>query len=345
MNLNGKKIFIECSPGIGDLVVLSPILRGLKEKYPDCKLTIMSKRSSLRVIERLPYVDSICPMDEGKARIIRGMWGQDCVIFINYKPMLLALAKGMRIPHRAGPCKNKYKKWGLCTHYFPYDEKSPVDLRQTDYFMEHICEALDIPAFQYSEETEISAPTGQEIRRAEEKLEAKGHLSGRSYICISPFGNTEVDLPVNKVREIAEKILGEYGDEIVFLGGRRNEELAQMLEGLSSERLIDMSGETTLADMIVILRGARLHLCADSGPMHISSGLRTPTLPVFTSGNPRRWAPRAYCHPLSLNLSCSPCKGGRHLCRDKKCVNDITAKMILACMGDAEREGMSGKKF
>ena len=104
-DLNNKKIFIECSPGVGDLVVLSPILRALKERYPSCILTIMSKRNSLHVIERLPYVDHICPMDEGTKVILKKMWRQDYVIFINYKPLLFALAKLIGVPHRIGPCK------------------------------------------------------------------------------------------------------------------------------------------------------------------------------------------------------------------------------------------------
>lgn len=343
MGINGKKIFIECSPGIGDLVVLSPILRSLKGKYPSCELTIMSRRNSLRVIERLPYVDKVCPMDEGKAKIIKGMLGQDYVIFINYKPMLFALAKIMGISHRIGPCKDKHKKWGLCTHYFPYDEITPNDIRQTDYFMEHICEALNIPVLPYSEQTEVSAPTAQEVQCAKEKLEAKGYNGEHSYICISPFGNTEIDLPINKLKETVELMLCEYADEIVFLGGRKNVELTQMIKELSSDRLIDMSGETTLADMIVILRGARVHLCADSGPMHISSALKTPTLPVFTSGNPHRWAPRAFCYPFSLYLPCSPCKDGKHRCEDKKCVNNIKANLIVQKMKESCDNAMDGK--
>lgn len=334
MGINGKKIFIECSPGIGDLVVLSPILRALKEKYPSCELTIMSRRNSLRIIERLPYVDKICPMDEGAARILKGMWGQDYVIFINYKPMLFALAKIMGVSHRIGPCKDKHKKWGLCTHYFPYDETTPNDIRQTDYFMEHICEALNIPVLPYSEQTEVSAPTAQEVQFAKEKLEAKGHNGERSYICISPFGNTAVDIPVNKIKEIVGLMLDEYTDEIVFLGGKKNTELTQMIKAFSSDRLIDMSGETTLSDMISILEGARIHLCADSGPMHISSAVKTQTFPVFTTASPQRWAPRTFCCPISLNLSCSPCKDGKHRCQDKKCINNITAKIILKNMRD-----------
>lgn len=328
-DLNNKKIFIECSPGVGDLVVLSPILRALKERYPSCILTIMSKRNSLHVIERLPYVDHICPMDEGTKVILKKMWRQDYVIFINYKPLLFALAKLIGVPHRIGPCKEKNKKWGLCTKYFQYDEHVPDNLHQSKYFMSHICEALEIDALKYSNQTEISAPQKAEIEATKKIFEENGHTPGKGYVCISPFANTALDIPNSTINVIVNYLLKRYEYEIVFLGMQSDQSLRDMIGKIDSSRLIDMTNKTNMMDLIYILKNARLLLCSDSGPMHISAAVGTLTVPIFTTANICQWTPQTNCYPISLNLPCSPCKAGRHICKNQKCINELSPDIII----------------
>ena len=40
MDLANKKILITSCGGLGDLIVFTPALRRLKEKYPSCRLTL-----------------------------------------------------------------------------------------------------------------------------------------------------------------------------------------------------------------------------------------------------------------------------------------------------------------
>ena len=56
---DGAKIFIENSPGIGDLIMLTPVLRAIKDKYPHSDITLASWGSGLSVIERIPYIDHV----------------------------------------------------------------------------------------------------------------------------------------------------------------------------------------------------------------------------------------------------------------------------------------------
>lgn len=328
-DLNNKKIFIECSPGVGDLVVLSPILRALKERYPSCILTIMSKRNSLRVIERLPYVDYICPMDEGTKVILKNMWKQDYVIFFNYKPLIFALAKLIGVPHRIGPCKEKNKKWGLCTKYFQYDEHVPDNLNYSRYFMSHICKALEISELRYGAQTQISIPTKMEIEATKNKFKRSGHIPEKAYICIAPYANTALDIPQSMISVITNYLLKRYKYEIVFLGMKSDQSLKDMIKKMESPRLIDMTNKTNMMDLISILKNSKLLLCSDSGPMHLSAAVGTATVPIFTTANICQWAPRTNCYPISLNLPCSPCKAGRYICKDQKCIKNLSPNVVI----------------
>ena len=61
--LNGKRVFIEISPGIGDLIMATPVFRRIKALFPLCVLTVASQNAnSLETVKRLPYIDSVFPV-------------------------------------------------------------------------------------------------------------------------------------------------------------------------------------------------------------------------------------------------------------------------------------------
>ena len=55
--LNGKHIFIEDGDGIGDLIMVTPTLRKIKELYPEAILTFATFGKCLEIVSRLPYID------------------------------------------------------------------------------------------------------------------------------------------------------------------------------------------------------------------------------------------------------------------------------------------------
>ena len=56
MDLNGKKVMITCGGGVGDIIMYTPALRRLKEKY-HCHITFYTSRN-YEVIEGLDDVTS-----------------------------------------------------------------------------------------------------------------------------------------------------------------------------------------------------------------------------------------------------------------------------------------------
>ena len=58
-----KIITIKSHNGIGDLLFVTPALRVIKEKYPDCHLIVNTNRPSL--LQNNPYVDEVGVKNEG----------------------------------------------------------------------------------------------------------------------------------------------------------------------------------------------------------------------------------------------------------------------------------------
>ena len=121
--LNHKHILIEDGPGLGDLVMITPVLKKIKDLYPDCVISILTSSKSALIIERIPYVDKIYTMDRHKfLRSLRPLIHfkkQDYVIFTTYQPTLAIGSWLLGVPHRAGVCKKKYQKYPFFNYFSP----------------------------------------------------------------------------------------------------------------------------------------------------------------------------------------------------------------------------------
>ncbi|MDR0590601.1 MAG: glycosyltransferase family 9 protein [Puniceicoccales bacterium] len=95
--------------------------------------------------------------------------------------------------------------------------------------------------------------------------------------------------------KIVEKLLQQTnGTAIVLLG---NKPCAG--EETRSPLLFDLRGKTTLADVVFLIKHARLTIANDSGPLHISAALGRNTLGLFTATDPLRFGP----YPLTRHTN------------------------------------------
>jgi ADP-heptose:LPS heptosyltransferase/2-polyprenyl-3-methyl-5-hydroxy-6-metoxy-1,4-benzoquinol methylase len=61
-NLSGKTLLVVAQAAIGDALCMSPALREIKRRYPDCQLFVSISGRARPVLEKLPYIDKLLPM-------------------------------------------------------------------------------------------------------------------------------------------------------------------------------------------------------------------------------------------------------------------------------------------
>ena len=87
----------------------------------------------------------------------------------------------------------------------------------------------------------------------------------------------------------------------VALWGPGEEKLQdELMAGVSGS--MAMAPRTDLEDLAGLLRGLDLVVCNDTGPMHLSVAVQTPTVCLFTSGKSSRWG-HPYPHVRNLDAS------------------------------------------
>ena len=348
--LNGKHILIANMPGIGDLLMLTPVLRRLKELYPRCVLSVVSYAGNLPLVERLPYVDAVYGIEKGKFlgrfRPAAHFFSQDWCIFTTWNPQLAILARLFRVPHRAGVCKaGKEMRMGFQRILPPDIWDSKDGEFKAAFLARQVFSAIGIQDT-IDEACDISKPSAEEKTFVTAMLAAKGVDVGHGYAVIAPFAKTARSLPLSLINSAVDYIYEKYDIPCVVVNGVRAKETEVLLDQISVGRLFDFSGETNLMELAALLQGAKLALATDSGPMHMACALGTPTVAVFSTGNWRQWAPKRNCHLITLDLLCSPCeRETAERCPTQKCIRGITMDMLTKELDDCMRLSVEKSSF
>jgi heptosyltransferase-2 len=119
--------------------------------------------------------------------------------------------------------------------------------------------------------------------------------SGRPVVAMAPGAvGPGKAWPQQNYAELARQ-LAEQGADIWVLGGPAEQAIAAQIVQAGGASAYDLTGND-LRNAIIALAAADLAVTNDSGLMHISAAIGTPTVAIFGPTSPRLWAP---LNPLS----------------------------------------------
>lgn len=78
---------------------------------------------------------------------------------------------------------------------------------------------------------------------------------------------------------------------ICWVGAKKQPTPAALNPAEENRRFFNLTGQTTLPQVVALIQQARLCVCNDSGPMHIAAAVGTPVLALFGPTPPERYGP------------------------------------------------------
>lgn len=114
------------------------------------------------------------------------------------------------------------------------------------------------------------------------------------------------------------------------LGAGGDAALAAEVTAAAPDRCLDLTGQTSLPEMVEWLRMSRVLVTNDTGPMHVAAALGRPVVGIFGPTNPRRTGPYGQiAHALTSSLACAPCMSSHcHFERPIECLNAISPERV-----------------
>lgn len=129
----------------------------------------------------------------------------------------------------------------------------------------------------------------------------------------------------------------ERGLDVVLVGAPGEERYAAPIRAEARVPLHDLTGRTSLRQLIGVLARARFAVAPDSGPMHIAAAVGTPVVSLWGATSAARSAPFG-SEDLVLEGSapCMPCY--RKDCPiGRECMRHITVEMVTEAIDKADR--------
>ncbi len=280
LKVSMKKILIVNVNWVGDVLFSTPAIRAIRKKYPDSFISCLLPRRCEALLKNNPYLNELILIDDRRSlfsyakalKIFFKIRSRhfDAAIFFHRSRTRIFFIKMAGVPVRLGYAKQPEKRF--LTHVFPLPQHP---LHKTDYFL-NLLTAMGI------------APDGRTPDFFPQKA-ARNPLAGERYVALHPGGNWLLKRwPAENFAQWIDGLSEKFPDtKIILCGTFAEKPLSDQIKSLcSSPRLVVMTGKTSLDELALLLKEARLLLSNDSGPIHLAASQKTPILGIFGPTHP-----------------------------------------------------------
>ncbi len=295
-----RNILIIKPSSLGDIVLALPALTALRKSFPDAKISWLIRPEFAPLLENHPHLTEIIPFDRkflGKAwfhpwalasliSLIRRLRLAKFDAVIDFQGLFrtasLAWLSGCK--KRFGIAKAREFAHLFYTHKITQTQDC---IHLVDYYLKIIQAAgaseLDV---------QFVLPQHPEAADSAGRLLKSHDIAPDNYMVFVP-GSAHEDKrwPPECFAELAERISSQFGLSIVAIGAATEATLIERLKGLSNVPIANFAGQTSLSELVVLLKRSRLVVSNDTGPGHIAAALSTPLVLMFSWSNPARIAP------------------------------------------------------
>jgi heptosyltransferase-1 len=115
--------------------------------------------------------------------------------------------------------------------------------------------------------------------------------------------------PVENYTQLVRLLAQKYPDaRFAVFGGADERPFGEIISFVAPERILNLSGKTSLQEMVECLRLCELMITNDTGPMHVAAALGVPLIALFGPTDPHSTGPYGQLeNVIRTGLPCSPC--------------------------------------
>src|SRR5438270_2839144 len=317
--LKARNILAVRMDNIGDVVMLGPALRAVKETSPDARITLLASPAGASAAPLIPWVDDVIvwraiwqdvggrmPFDPAREHELIALLTERkfdaALIFTSFSqtphtPGYVCYLAG--IPLRAGESK-EFGGSTLTTEL----RGAPDELHQVERNL-RLVEHLGFVA----RDRRLMLVLPEQARQAVPSLlERVGFDPAAPFLLVHPGASAQARrYPVERFGVVA-RLLTRRGWPILVTGVEREAVLLAELMQLAPDARC-LVGGAGLAEYAALVERAALVICNDTLPMHLADAVGTPEVVLFSGTDyEEQWRPRVTAHTLLWrSTSCHPC--------------------------------------
>tara|TARA_B100000787_G_scaffold122540_1_gene92132 strand:- start:311 stop:1258 length:948 start_codon:yes stop_codon:yes gene_type:complete len=307
------KILIELPTWLGDAVMVTPAIENLSHHYKDLQITLLGTSAATEVFKNHPKVIKIYILDRKFSNLFKTIKDlSEFDEFFSFRSSLrskfVKYCISSKKKHQFD--KSKFKKEHQVEKYNNFINNSIASNRLASKLILH---------------SNIKSNSNSNIN-SNSNSKLLGINPGASY------GSAKRWYP-ERFADVAYELSHQY--DIIIFGGPGEKEITSDIEkylltkGVSNYE--NLSGKTSITELINKISKLDLFITSDSGPMHLAAALQVPTVAIFgptKDSETSQWM-NEKSTIIKMNLDCQPCM--KRICplQHHNCMKQIQASDVL----------------
>lgn len=340
-----KNIVVYTVGIVGDNVVMLPALAALRRSYPAAKITVITncqiwdRQGAIGVLEPSPYKDHLIVLnvDPVQRRGLR-LWMDEtkfgeirCDLFVNLSPFgnrgwVGAVVREMCFARMLGA---KYAVGFRMSTYTRKDLFCKVQYRFLKNEPRRSQEILKELGLNPVENEDLLAHDPVAKESVIKKIREKGGDNLPLFV-INPGAKLRAKCwPAECFGKVISELTNHYNVTAVVTGISDERNIADRVVETSGRMAINLAGQTTVQELVELLRMAKGCITNDTGAMHIAAMVGAPTVAIFSG----RYSPLHWL-PLGENVvsifsyaKCTYCY--KDWCQKPECLENIKVENVL----------------
>jgi lipopolysaccharide heptosyltransferase II len=329
------KILILKPSSLGDVIQALPVLRLLKLRFPDAAIHWWLDSNLVPLLADDPDLDGIVPFN-------RHGWGRPANLVKRFAELQAVREQSFDwIIDLQGLARSGLFAWlsrgKLCVGFDDsregargfYDFCVPgarLSAHAVDCYLK-ILRALDVPVHWNFEWLPPKPRAAEDVRR-------KWPVGAQRWVALLPGARwPNKRWPAGHFAGLAGKLAAAHPDlRFAALGTQADHDAGELIARSAPGRALNLTGKTSLPEMIEWVRLSDLIISNDTGPLHVAAALGKPVVAIFGPTDPRRTGPYG-CQDgiLQSRIPCVPCLSDRcanplHL----ECLRLVTPELAFA---------------
>lgn len=329
-----RKILIVRFSSLGDIVLITPVIRSLKMTYPQAQISLVTKKEFADLIQFIPQLDQVIIFDPGDGlkglwRLIKRVRAEEFDLLVdlhaNRRSKLLSL---LSHAHR----RVKYNKLRLRRYLRIYLGVNLLPRRShiIDFYFKPL-RRFSLITYDHSLHLEVNKDIEE---RAINFLYQAGIKEDDLVIGLCPGSKWPTKRwPAERFAMVGDSLM-EMGMKIIIFGSHDEINLCNKVELTMKHNPLNLVGKTSLVELVPLIKQCTVLVTNDSALMHLAAGLDVSVVAMFGPTTlDLGFGPVGQGHiVLRKRFFCRPCSShGSKRCwlRSHKCMEMIRVDEVM----------------
>ena len=289
-------LIIRLAP-LGETVLTTPVIRALRQHFRDAHIAYMVAPTREDLVSENPHLNEVLTYHASVPKLIYQIARRKFQMAIVLQPTFRLVLHTFlaRIPFRVGFETNAAGK-KLLSLAVPNNTAQHETQRYLD-----VVRALGVEV--EADEPEVFVDSAG-MAWVNNFLEKRKFDDGKPIVGLNPGAATQYRRwQASNFADIGDLLHETYSAHIVITTGPQEGELAdQVAEQMVYSPVI--VSQATPMQLAALLQRCNLYISNDTGPMHLSTAVKTPTVALFGASNLIQWAPPWDEHAVVARKDC-----------------------------------------